>query len=146
MGLLLLHPILAEELAERVALIPLRDKALDSLRSQILSLVATHNDLDADAFMTQLIEGVALAPDMAQIISTAVMSARTALPATATESGNAIGEARAAVTDLLQCLESDSVYAELRQQAAVMDDESSAYDRLRRLVASERQRLADGQG
>ncbi len=146
LGLLLLHPILAEELAERVAQIPLRDKALDSLRSQILSLVATHNNLDADRFMTQLIGGVALAPDMAQIISTAVMSARTALPATATESGNAIGEARAAVTDLLESLESDSVYAELRQQAAVMDDESSAYDRLRRLVAAERQRLADGRG
>lgn len=146
LGLLLLHPILSEELAERISAIPLRDNALDSLRNRILTVVATHNDLDADRFVTQLMDGVASASDMAQTISTAVLSAKTALPATAAEGENAIGEARIAVTDLLQSLESDGVYAELRQQAAVMDDESGAYDRLTRLVAAERRRLADSQG
>lgn len=146
LGLLLLHPILSEELAERISAIPLRDNALDSLRNRILTVVATHNDLDADRFVTQLMDGVASASDMAQTISTAVLSAKTALPATAAEGENAIGEARIAVTDLLQSLESDCVYAELRQQAAVMDDESGAYDRLTRLVAAERRRLADSQG
>ena len=146
LGLLLLYPVLAEELAERFAAISLRDNALDSLRNRILTVVATHNDLDADRFVTQLMEGVAAASDMASTIATAVSSAKTALPAIAAEGENAMGEARVAVTDLLQSLESDYVHAELRQQAAVKDEESSAYDRVRRLVAAERQRLADSQG
>ncbi|MCA8929944.1 MAG: DNA primase [Alphaproteobacteria bacterium] len=146
LGLLVLHPVLAEEVAERFAAIPLRDNALDSLRNRILSVLVTHNDLDAGRFMTQLMEGVASAPDMTALISSMIVSAQTAIPAVRNSDAVALEEARTAVADLLKSIESDGVSADLRQQAAILDDEFGAYDRLTRLVAAERQRLADGQG
>jgi len=146
LGLLLLHPVLAEDQAERIAQISVGDKALDSLRNRILSLLATHTDLDADRFMTQVLQGVAPAPDMTAMIQSTILSAETAIPAARSGDTIALDEARSAVADLLQSLESDSVSADLRRQAAIVEDETGAYDRLTRLVAAERQRLGEGRG
>ncbi len=150
LGLLVLFPTLAEEMAERLAAIPLSDMALDSLRNQILSVLVTHSDLDAAQLASQLNDSVALASKMGHNVAAALMSARaagqSAISMRASEGEDAIVEARNAATNLLQSLESDSVHADLRHQAATIDDETGAYDRLTRLVAVERQRLTDSQG
>jgi len=149
LGLLVLFPALADEMAESLAAIPLGDMALDSVRNQILSVFVTHSDLDAEAFTTQLRDSVASAPGSARddlsALEAVLAAGRATLSMRIGNGDNAIEEARNAVMELLQSLESDKVQAHVRQQATMLDDETGGLDRLTQLVAAERQRLTDGQ-
>lgn len=145
----MLFPALADEMAESLAAIPLGDMALDSVRNQILSVCVTHSDLDAEAFTTQLRDSVASAPGSARddlsALEAVLAAGRATLSMRIGNGDNAIEEARNAVMELLQSLESDKVQAHVRQQATMLDDETGGLDRLTQLVAAERQRLTDGQ-
>ena len=150
LGLLALNPMLVDELAERLANIPIGDMALDSVRNQILSLSVTHSDLDAEAFASQVKEEITLASGSAHEVLNAfesvLISGKSALSMRSRGVEDTIDVVREAVVQLFHSLENDGVQLQLRHQATAFNGEANDLERLTKQVAIERHRLTDGRG
>lgn len=149
LGLLMLQPSLIADVAERVALLELEDRALDRLRNRIISVGVASNNLDAKFLAAQLTRTATGRPgdedaEIAQAASAASASATEALGGSLSEGHEALTVAQNAVLELIEALERDTVRADIARRVQDLDMAPDTLDRLEASVAAERSRRPIG--
>ena len=149
LGLLLLHPALIADVAERVALLDLADGALDTLRNRIISVGVASNNLDAQSVTAQVTQTVIGRPteedELAEReVDAACNSAKAVLNGILSEGHDELTVAQNAVLGLIDALERDTVRADIARQVQSLEDAPETLDRLEASVAAERTRTPTG--
>ncbi len=149
LGVLLLHPAIISEVAERIAVLELTDSALDTLRNKIITLGVAPNTLDVQSLASQVSTTATDRPTeekMAaeQAMLAACSSAKAVLGGVPSEGQDELTIARNAVAELITALERDTVHADIAQQVKSLDEAPETLDRLEASVAAERIRWPGG--
>lgn len=149
LGLLLLQPVLIDEVGERVAVLELADGALDTLRNRIISVGVASNNLDVQSLTAQVRRTAMGRPTEEDVavereVKAACASAKAVLNGILSEGHDELTIAQNAVSGLIEALERDTVRADIARQVQSLEDAPETLDRLEASVAAERTRTPSG--